>query len=946
MAVRRLHRSVAGSAADTSLRDALIVAGLTLLALALRLARLDFQPLWWDEGYSVWFANQPLAEMLRLTALDIHPPLYYALLGGWSQLLGLAPVALRLFSVVAGVVAIPLIYVAGRALAGRRAGLLAAGLLAINPLHIFYSQEVRMYGLVVVWSILAVLAAARWLGIGETGHRRSRGWLAVYVAAVTLALYTQYYAGLLAAGLALAGLLALWRRGAGRRAVLIWLGAQIVALLLYLPWLLYAAPRLAPYVSQKIVADSDRPLGLAVYLARHLAAYAAGHLEGLLSVSWPLGLLPVLLAAVGFVLLARRWRSTRSAPPPPWSPMHAIGFLLVALATLLLLGWLVNLSFPFFPERGERLLLLGQPVFLLLLTCILVASARAFRFVSIGALVALSAVSLAAFYTVPRYAEEDYRPLIGQVNQWGRPEDTVFAVFPWQVGYWWSYGAAGGPQPLLSPSDDWGAAAQGALDAALATGRVWFPEHLTLGGFFETPAEDYLSGRAHLLANQWYSPGTRLTGWAVPETAERVTSSPIEFANGTSLARVDIGPPVVQAANDTLFLDLTWQAPTEGRRAVTVRLVGADGRTWAQQDYTLTRPADANADMLALVVPSGAPPGQYEVRLGLLQGAGGAPVDVLGPAPRQPGPEAALATVTVSRPDAPLPASTLPFEQPLDARLGDALDALGFSATADPLAPGGDLTVSLFWRALTGLAQRDDLAIAVQLLDRDGAVVAGWEGPPVAWYSTSAWRDGDFLRSQSTLRLPAIVPDGTYSLVAALFDPATGERLPVAGQGRGAADRLELGTVAVQDREHDMNPPQPQVSVDASLERIGRLAGYDLSQTAVQLGETLDITLYWSPEETTGERLSVFVHLVDEAGVIVGQSDGEPGSGRLPTSSWLPGETITDRRSVVVQPDATPGPATLVVGLYDPATGVRVPWIDSTGAPLGDQLPLATIDIR
>ncbi|MCP5230484.1 MAG: glycosyltransferase family 39 protein [Zoogloeaceae bacterium] len=945
MAVRRLQRPVAGGASDTGLRDALIVAGLTVLALALRSARLDFQPLWWDEGYSVWFAHQPLAEMLRLTALDIHPPLYYALLGGWSQLFGLAPVALRLFSVVAGVVAIALIYVAGRALGGRRAGLLAAGLLAINPLHVFYSQEVRMYGLVVVWSILAVLAAARWLGIGRT-DRASGGWLAVYVAAVTLALYTQYYTAFLAVGLALAGLLALWRRGAGRRALLIWLGAQAVALVLYLPWLLYAAPRLVPYVSQKIVADSDRPLGLIVYLARHLAAYAAGHLEGPLAGWWPLGVVPLLLAAAGFVLLARRWRATKSAPPAPWSPAHAIGFLLIVLATLLLLGWLVNLSFPFFPERGERLLLLGQPVFLLLLACILDQSGRVLRLASIGVLVALSAVSLAAFYTTPRYAEEDYRPLIGQVNQWGRPEDTVFAVFPWQVGYWWSYGAAGGPQPLLSPADDWGAAAQAALDGALASGRVWFPEHLSLGGLFEAPAEDYLSSRASLLANQWYSPSTRLTGWAAPDTTERLSATPVEFANGQSLARVDVGPPVVEAANDTLFMELAWQTPPAGPRAVTVRLVGADGRTWAQQDYTLARPADADVDRLALVVPSGLPPGQYEVRLGLLQEAGGAPVDVVGPAPRPSGSEAALATVAVQRPDAPLAAGTLPFEQPLDARLDDALDALGYSATAGPVAPGGDLTVSLFWRALAGLAQRDDLAIAVQLLDRDGTVAAAWEGPPVAWQATSGWQTGELVRSQSTLRLPATVPDGQYSLIAALFDPATGERLPVTGQGRGTTDHLDLGQVAVQGREHDMAAPRPQASVDASLARIGRLAGYDLAQRAVHPGEPLDITLYWNPTETTGERLTVFVHLVDEAGVIVGQSDGEPGGGRLPTSSWLPGETITDRRSLAVRPDAGAGPATLVVGLYDPATGVRVPWVDATGAVLGDQLPLTTIDIR
>jgi len=70
------------------------------------------------------------------------------------------------------VVAIPLLSAAGRPLGGRRAGLLAAGLLAINPLHLFYSQEVRMYGLVVVWSILALLAAAHWLGFGGSDNRR------------------------------------------------------------------------------------------------------------------------------------------------------------------------------------------------------------------------------------------------------------------------------------------------------------------------------------------------------------------------------------------------------------------------------------------------------------------------------------------------------------------------------------------------------------------------------------------------------------------------------------------------------------------------------------------------------------------------------------------------------------------------------------------------------
>jgi len=80
---------------------------LTLFGLALRVVRLEFQPLWWDEGYTVWFATHPLGQMAALTAQDIHPPLYYALLRGWTLLLGTGPVALRLFSVAVGTLTIP-----------------------------------------------------------------------------------------------------------------------------------------------------------------------------------------------------------------------------------------------------------------------------------------------------------------------------------------------------------------------------------------------------------------------------------------------------------------------------------------------------------------------------------------------------------------------------------------------------------------------------------------------------------------------------------------------------------------------------------------------------------------------------------------------------------------------------------------------------------------------
>ncbi len=938
-----------------------VVAALTGLGLLLRIARLDFQPLWWDEGYSVWFAHHPLAEMVRLTALDIHPPLYYALLGAWSRTFGWGPIALRLLSVAIGVLAVPVAYVVAKWLAGRRAGLIAAFLLAINSFHIYYSQEVRMYGLVMLWSLLAVGLAWRSVEGGEEKVQRTEWrWLAGYGVVMTLALYTQYYAGFLAVGLAIAGLVELWRQRRGRQAT-IWLGVQAVVAALVMPWVLYAGPKLVSYVSQKVVADSDKPLGLITYLARHMSAYTAGHMEGPLAPWWPLGLLGAAALGWGLWRLLARRSALRDIRPDQTrtvkdqaSPFQAIRFLSIALVTVLLLGWLVNLTFPFFPDRGERLLLLGLPLFILLVATVIAdlwTSTIKRNTLLLIPFLALAALSLAAFYVIPRYPGEDYRPLIGQVEQWGRPKDRVLAVYPWQVGYFWSYGSPDGPQPLLSPADDWTPALSSALDAALAQGHLWFPEHLSLGGLLETKIEAMLGQESALLANRWYSPSTRLTGWASPqETGQDAQNTamldgPYEFA-GRSLAKAILRPTAVEAANQAILVDLAWTAAETGDRHVALRLVGPDGRTWALQDLTLAGPA--STDRLGLLAPAGTPPGDYRLQLSLAEEAGGLPLPVTGPGLAPGVTSLDLGQVVISVPHTAPPLRTLPIEQPLDVTLENALHLVGASATAGPIQPGEDLAVSLFWQALPGLhnAAPADLFMVLQLLDDKGQVVAGWEGPPVGWHSTQEWQAGELVRSQQTLRLPATVPDGRYRLVTGVFDPTSGQRLSgtwKAGPGGVLPQRgvtVPLSTVDVVGREHVMTAPEPQTVLQAELARVGRLEGFDLDATQAAPGDTLDLTLYWQAQESTGDRLRVFVHLLDAQGAIIGQSDGEPAGGAAPTSGWLPGETIADQRTIAIRSDARAGPATLVVGLYDPITGGRVPWLDALGQPAGDALAL------
>jgi uncharacterized membrane protein len=275
--------------------------GLIGVAAGLRLACLTFQPLWWDEGWSLYFATTDVRTMLELTSVDIHPPLYYLLLSLWTGLFGTGVVAVRLLSVLIGVGAVPLLYVAGKRLAGERAGLLAAGLLVISPFHVYYSQEVRMYGLVMLLGLAAFCFALRW----EPGNSGIGNWVG-YVLATTAALHTQYYAAFLLLALNLVVLIR-WRKRSLKQ-LSPWLTAQLAVALLFLPWVWYAGDKLFTYVRFKISVEQDPSFGLFTYLGRHLAAFDWGHAEGFLADWWWLGLLPlvILLPSLGVVFRQRR----------------------------------------------------------------------------------------------------------------------------------------------------------------------------------------------------------------------------------------------------------------------------------------------------------------------------------------------------------------------------------------------------------------------------------------------------------------------------------------------------------------------------------------------------------------------------------------------------------------------------------------------------------------
>lgn len=204
---------------------------ITALAAGLRLVYLDQESLWLDEAGRVAIAVAPLGEIPhRMAVIELSPPLYHVLLHGWIAAFGRSDVSVRLLSALLGVLAVPLSYEVGRALYGRRVGLISAALAAVSPFYIHYAQEAAPYALLLVLTLLSVWFFLRLLRVGD-----ALAW-GGYLAATALSLYTHTYAAftLLAENLFLAVML-LWR---GRYKGLLgrWIAAQIGLGLLCLPW--------------------------------------------------------------------------------------------------------------------------------------------------------------------------------------------------------------------------------------------------------------------------------------------------------------------------------------------------------------------------------------------------------------------------------------------------------------------------------------------------------------------------------------------------------------------------------------------------------------------------------------------------------------------------------------------------------------------------------------
>jgi uncharacterized membrane protein len=124
----------------------------------IRWSTLTLESVWADEAFSIGLASQSWLDVVRGTAVDQHPPLYYFLLKLWTAL-GWSDFQLRYLSTVFSILEVALVVAWGRKVLGLQAALVAGLFLALAPLHVQWAQSVRMYSFV---SLLCTMLLSFW----------------------------------------------------------------------------------------------------------------------------------------------------------------------------------------------------------------------------------------------------------------------------------------------------------------------------------------------------------------------------------------------------------------------------------------------------------------------------------------------------------------------------------------------------------------------------------------------------------------------------------------------------------------------------------------------------------------------------------------------------------------------------------------------------------------
>ncbi len=373
-----------------SSRVLLTAAGLIVIAgAAVRFAVLSGS-IWFDESVSVTDVNGSFGQMLhKVVNHEASPPFYFVCLWIWRHLVGGTAVELRTLSALAGTLTIALAFYVARRRIGGRAGLILALCVAVNPALVYYSTELRMYGLLV---LITGIGFEAFLRASESAKPK---YLSVWAMASILAVWTQYYAALAVAPQAALLIAAASRSHPRPRATLVAVGGVVLGALPLLYLIPYQARHAFAYGSPLLSSPWHRvPTSIHVNstvaaVAQELAVGPGGAFRPLLT------LLVMMIGIVAVALIFRHRQTTKR---------QLIWGACLILPAIVVVETVVHLHLL---VEGRYLLPLWLPVGLAVVYALVSPSAGRLGFALTGALVCLWIGVLAVTLAVPEFGTRD-----------------------------------------------------------------------------------------------------------------------------------------------------------------------------------------------------------------------------------------------------------------------------------------------------------------------------------------------------------------------------------------------------------------------------------------------------------------------------------------------------------------------------------------------------------
>ena len=416
------------ASSDSPSRVTLWLIAITIIAAAFRFWGLGSKSLWFDEATSFWMARRGFISLWHDLSSPqtsytvyyvLYMPLYYAFMHFWIGFGG-SEFWLRLPSAVCGVATVPLVYGLGSRLFGKRTGLAAAFLLAVQPVHVAYSQEARSYALCLFLSVAGFYFFIR--GIQEGSKR----WWLLYVVSMVMAVYSHLFAVFLLPSQCAVLLFVPGNKTQFRSAIV---SAMMVGLLV------------APVFRLAMLKDPGKiPWGIKPNPWDILHA-----LENLIGAGVKFPILVAILAVAGLSFY-QTWRESGDANQR-WRHALLWGWLVVPITSVVLAAF-------WKPPLYPRYLLFSLPAVTLL------ASVGLSRLRSTPRIAAATVVAGALFVpTVCSYygkPKEDWRGATGYVLAHARPEDGIvffeaYGQLPYEY-YREQMRSTSGAQPVNYPS--------------------------------------------------------------------------------------------------------------------------------------------------------------------------------------------------------------------------------------------------------------------------------------------------------------------------------------------------------------------------------------------------------------------------------------------------------------------------------------------------------------